>query len=285
MSSTPKLDNIFRYYGIEKPSKVFDSFQGNAKSKTSIISKLKRKIEMSRKTKFTVADIKDLSRCAVLLDSFSDAPQFIKELKNIFPDLKGDISRNINGYKGVHLNISVNGVTAEIQISTKEAWPYKVASEEYYAKWRDFDADAEESELQQKQFRLESLKEEYQSNPNAELKTEITNLSKEIFSLHNEFNGKISLKNNELQDTQEMFDELFTSSDFNIAEREIETLLLSYDLQEANEAEITEQAKSNKNVLSTPIALSEDGKVDIEKNSSLLDNCIEIANAAQINLE
>ena len=95
---------------------------------------VKRNVEIQGRKNFTLNDISDMARCSVLFNSYSDIPPFLKGLKQRIPSLTGYISRFPSGYRGIHLNFEIDGITVEIQLSTQRAWEVKQLTENFYTK-------------------------------------------------------------------------------------------------------------------------------------------------------
>lgn len=133
--------------GEFKPHSISHIANPGEKTKQSTFDKIKRNVEIFGKKDYTLQDVSDMSRCAVLLDSYEEVPIFLRSLKEQIPSLEGFISRFDSGYRGIHLNFEIDGINTEIQISTKEAWNVKEATELSYAKWRNFDQREEFANL------------------------------------------------------------------------------------------------------------------------------------------
>lgn len=126
--------------GFERSLLCTDIVDNGAKSPKSILSKVKRSVYLGE-TSYTLGQMNDLSRCALILPQYKDALPVIQQLSNIYPSLEGHISRHTTGYIGVHLNFLVDKIPVEVQISTSDAWLVKQASEHVYRKHREFEAE------------------------------------------------------------------------------------------------------------------------------------------------
>lgn len=70
----------------------------------------------------------------------------VKALQRQLPNLTGEayIEQPFNhiGYRGIHLSYrTTNGLSAEIQVSTKEAWAINKQTDAIYEKWRNIAED------------------------------------------------------------------------------------------------------------------------------------------------
>lgn len=154
-------DRIAQYYsklGVE-PVKIPDDEIINPGAKTvgSIVSKIKRNVEMFGNPDFTVDKISDMARCSIMFDSYGQMPGFLLQMKKLIPETTGYISRFDNGYRGIHLNFSIEGINVEIQLSTKEAWKVNQATEVGYTKWRDFNQKLELDEILKLQQEIKEM--------------------------------------------------------------------------------------------------------------------------------
>ena len=85
----------------------------------------------------------------------------INKVKNIIADLKQYITKidvkDDDGYKGIHLNLSYEGIPVEIQLHTKESWKLKTESDLFYEKYRSIDISKLSLEQVQEKNKLEKL--------------------------------------------------------------------------------------------------------------------------------
>ncbi len=111
------------------------------KSIESIVNKVMRKL---RKGDYDFYTLKDHARAAIVVNSLEDVPTLISALKQKFPGLTGEVfletPLNKSGYRGIHLTLPLaNGLNAEIQITTQEAWAVKKQTDAIYDKWRNIE--------------------------------------------------------------------------------------------------------------------------------------------------
>ncbi len=111
------------------------------KSIESIINKVMRKL---RRGNYDFYTLKDHARAAVVVNSLEEVPAIVSALKQKFPGLTGEVfletPLNKSGYRGIHLTIPLgNGLNAEIQITTQEAWKIKKQTDAIYEKWRNIE--------------------------------------------------------------------------------------------------------------------------------------------------
>jgi len=96
----------------------------------------------------TLNIITDLARFSILVDSFSQVPEVIKNLQSQeYLDFSGRIHNRSSGYRAVHLNFIIDDVKNEIQIHSKKNYKAKVAENINYKKWRDKNIGIIENEL------------------------------------------------------------------------------------------------------------------------------------------
>lgn len=141
------VDKFASKNNLNKSSFVDGVIDPGIKSVDSLISKMYRKTHLDMNHDFSLTDIKDVIRCSIIVDSYSQVIPLIRELRKSIPSLKGDVCENETGYIGIHLSLEINGFNAEMQISTREAWYAKQAGEEIYGRWRNFSLAKEVSNL------------------------------------------------------------------------------------------------------------------------------------------
>ncbi|MBR6779294.1 MAG: hypothetical protein IKM43_04055 [Clostridia bacterium] len=285
-TKTPKLDALYEYFGLRKNNPTHEIIQNhNEKSVASIVSKIKRKVDIAGITQYKFVDIKDLARCAVLFHNFAEISQFLHFLSQETTSLRGDISRNDTGYKGIHLNFDIEGVCAEIQLSTFNAWLYKTAAEKFYIKWRDRDVSKELELLIEAKADYDDTLKRYQENPSKDLEILLTQKLVLLKKLREEYKDKNALYKKELKLERDAFEELYSNCDFTEMEIELEavlfTLSLSSDVFTKND---TENEKKNKKILSKSIPLNSDLSVDEEKLLLIAEEVSKIASSVQIEL-
>ncbi len=282
ISLSPELDKAYVYWKKEKSLEQFAKVQNNgAKSVDSLLSKVKRNIEQLGNKDFKLANITDSARCAILFDSYAEIADFLKCFKQQMPLMQGWVSRNNTGYKGIHMSFEVDGIGVEVQASTFKAWPYKLVAEEFYAKWRNFNQKEEFDKVVGLKNKLEELKLKKQNNNNSVSDKEIEEAEQLFINQKEYFKGKLAEQQQELADSQKLFSELYQDGDFEKNEIEIESTLLSYEIEseknESTKVEYSETARHNKEVISKAIELDENGKV-IESN--ILPKLIELNQVA-----
>jgi hypothetical protein len=130
------IDFYCKKFGIKPPELVYTSiFNPGAKTLNGLYDKLRRKTKLMGRDEFNLADILDLNRCTVLVDSYEDASAAIKKLKSKIPNLVGNIHnrKHLNGYRGIHLNFyTEEGIPSEIQIATPKTNYIKQLSQAEY---------------------------------------------------------------------------------------------------------------------------------------------------------
>jgi ppGpp synthetase/RelA/SpoT-type nucleotidyltranferase len=111
------------------------------KSMKSMLDKVDRKVRAGRD--YTVASMKDHTRGKVMMNSFSEIPQVLKELDSRGIPYETEVVTNPWGYKGYHITFrNPDGISSEIQLTTAAHWPAKLESDAIYDKWRNFDYDS-----------------------------------------------------------------------------------------------------------------------------------------------
>ena len=194
------VEGFTRSHGFAGSSYIDGVANPGTKSAKSLVSKLNRKVEKEDDFSFTLVDVKDIVRCSIIVDDYAQVVALIKEMQKSIPGLKGDVSENDTGYRGIHLEFEIDGYKTEMQIATREAWFVKQAGEEVYAKWRDFSLSAELK-------KLETL-----SGPEYDKAVE-------------ELRQKIEEKNRDVEDCKIMFSELFKNTDFDKYRDQINAVL------------------------------------------------------------
>ena len=132
-----------------------------AKSVDSILDKIARKRAAGR-SGYGLQEMNDLARSAILMNSFADVGQTLAALQQKYPAIRGeaflDRPRENSGYRGIHLDISLpDGMIAEVQLSTPEAWQIKLETDLIYERWRSVD-EATMSANQTKERRADYLR-------------------------------------------------------------------------------------------------------------------------------
>lgn len=146
MYSKKIVQDIFNKNNIKWEVKDFGNYI-NPKCKTanSIYDKLFRLYNNKpNKKTFSIADSKidDLLRMTIIVD-YNKVTTTIKTLKENFPDLTGYLQIEKAGYRGVHLNLKVDGLPCEIQLAPKIVVMAVDYLHNLYEKWRSFDYNKE----------------------------------------------------------------------------------------------------------------------------------------------
>ena len=259
---TPKLDKLYEYWNITKLTN-FSTIQNNGpKTCESILSKVKRKIEKEGITDYTITQIKDLARCAVLFDSYADIPEFLYQIRTIIPDINGDISRNKTGYKGIHLNCVIDGVGSEIQLGTKNFWTYKIIAEKYYRKWRDFNSNQELKKLFKLKKEYETIKKQLKDSHSD------ISIEKEFIEKRNQYRiardaliSAFKQQNVELSMERDAFNEFFADKSFQEQENIIESILISFLVTQPKEEVVSSEIKNSSE---EKIQMNNDSTVNLE---------------------
>jgi len=212
-----KLTEFYEKFKIQPRENIRDKIQGKEKTATSILSKIKRNVEKDGWSDFTISDISDLSRCAVLFDSYDEISEYIMKLKQEIPQIDGYISRCSNGYRGIHLNFILDGIKTEIQLSTPIAWEYAQATEYIYSKWRDFDGAARQKEIHDLEKQQQSTSDMTEKKI---LQDKIDEKKKQLSQDYVDYDKEYAM-------CRDLFEELSSMSDFAKYETDIESVLLS----------------------------------------------------------
>lgn len=260
-----KLEEFYDDYGYEAKKKPCGVVSPGAKSKESLLDKVKRNIELDGNHNFTLSWVGDLARCSVLCESYKDIPKVILQLKKTFPDLSGYISRCPNGYRGIHLNININGINTEIQLCTPKAFEYAQAAENIYTKWRSLNPKQMQEEITELEQQLKNLN--LPQEKREELEQSIKARKKEIIE-------KQKQKAYEYKRTDELFKELHSDGEFEKECGKIEALLLSFKVNDNGKT-------SDFNPLLLEHFQIESGKVVEESAISQIDRVHPITEQAQ----
>lgn len=258
------LEEFYAKYGYAPKKNDGAIVDPGAKSVNSLISKAVRNIENDGKTDYTLNSVSDMARCTLVCDSYADAPKLITQLKQAFPDLTGYISRCANGYRGIHLYISVKGLKGEIQICTPKAYEYGQAAENIYAKWREFSPEQRENEILNRKQLLNNpdLTEQQRSD----LETQIEQLQEQFKKDKRESAQEYGL-------TNKLFQELHSDSGFKENEQDVESLLLSYTLEKDNHSKTNHKTFRQFKV--------ENGKLDKEDARTYIESIHSLAVESQ----
>jgi len=151
------LKDIFAKNGIKWQLKDFgDYVDPKCKTAKSIYSKLMRLYSVEKnKTNFSVSDsgINDLLRMTVIVE-YNDVIPTIQKLKETFPELTGYLKIKKSGYRGIHLNLKVDGIPCEIQLAPKIVVMAVDYLHTLHEKWRDFDSVKEMNILKKREYEI-----------------------------------------------------------------------------------------------------------------------------------
>ncbi len=283
-----KLERYYNYYGINAPDKKFEVIQNpGAKSIKSLKDKIQRKIEIEGNLDYKLADIRDMARCSVLLNSYRDIPQFLLQLKQKYPSLNGYIARFPSGYKGIHLNFNIDGITVELQLSTQRSWEVKQLTEYCYVKWRNFNLKDREKTIREQEANLERLKENLKTfreegKDVEKLQAEVERLDKYIIDLKIELKNDLKMQKQENDMTRELYEELHSDGELASVEDEIESIFSSFS------ANLNSENKNNNSelndIINNTFTLDEDGKVDSEELDYFVNKTYKVASSIQSTL-
>lgn len=175
------VEDFTSEFGFARSSFIDGVANPGTKSAKSLVSKLDRKMKQENDPSFTLAQTWDIVRCSIIVDNYEQVVPLIKELQKSIPGLKGDVSENDTGYRGVHLSFTIDGFRTEMQISTRDAWYVKQAGEEVYARWRDFNLESELEKLYEIDDPIEREKQRIKIIEDLELKQEHNRACREMF--------------------------------------------------------------------------------------------------------
>lgn len=255
MDSKKIVENIFIKYGIEWEVKEFDKYI-NPKCKTaaSIYSKLVRLYSgHNNRTEFTILNsgIKDLLRMTIIVE-YSEVVSIIQKLKKSFPDLTGYVNNKKSGYRGVHLNMKIDGIPCEIQLTPKIVAMGVDYLHTLHKKWRDFDSSKELRILEQRKQKI--------INSNISIQ-EKYNLLKIIEDENDILEGKIQDEKKDLELRNKTYGEVFEAARLSVYQDEIENKM--NELKEYKEESLP---LSNPNLINIfNRNLLTDGEIDKDK--------------------
>ena len=253
------VENILNKNGIKWQLKEYKNYLNpNCKTAESIYSKLIRLYsEKKYKKEYTVitSGIKDLLRMTIIIE-YSEVISTIKKLRKKFPDLSGYINYKDSGYKGVHLNLKIEGLPCEIQLSPTII----VMGVEYlhtlHEKWRDFNYNDEMELLTQKELEI--------CNNNTQNKNY---LLKEIEKEKNILQKKKNEEQKDLELRNKTYNDIFNAADFPLYEEEISKALSELNQQKKESLPLTNPILiniCNKNML-TEEKLNKDKVKEVAK--------------------
>ncbi len=132
-----ELDNTLKSIGDEMGIKVE---VGTPKTVESMVSKAMRKQNAGED--YNLFSMKDHARNKVELNSYDDIPTFLDKLDKRGIKFETEFVQTDMGYKGFHVTYrNSEGLGAEVQLTTKEAWKVKLESDKIYDKWRNISTD------------------------------------------------------------------------------------------------------------------------------------------------
>jgi len=124
------------------------------KSAKSIASRIKRDndyyIKNNSSKKASISGITDLTRSTMIIESFSQVPKILMELRQKLPSLQVTVCDHSSsgGYSAIHLKgTNEQGIPYEVQIHTPESFYLKQISEYEYAHWREFNYAEEHDKI------------------------------------------------------------------------------------------------------------------------------------------
>ncbi|MEG0836123.1 MAG: hypothetical protein RR413_11835, partial [Christensenellaceae bacterium] len=118
----------------------FEVIDPAPKSAESTADKIYRKRNNEGIANYSIASIKDHTRASVIVNNIKDISQAVEALKQVYPDLQGEVLRQKGGYIGYHLTVKgTDGINSEIQLVTPDSLRIKKIDDEFYQKWRNVD--------------------------------------------------------------------------------------------------------------------------------------------------
>lgn len=137
--AAPKQEELNRLMQAISDELHLQGTEGAQKSVDSILDKVRRKSMAG--SPYSVYDMKDHVRGALLVNDYNEIPAVLQKLdENSIPYTVENFFEHPTewGYKGVHITFPYgDGINAEIQIATPEAWQVKKISDQLYEKWRN----------------------------------------------------------------------------------------------------------------------------------------------------
>lgn len=151
------VENVLKNNGIKWEIKNFGKYiDPKCKTANSIYYKLFRLFsDEKNRTTYSVIDSKidDLLRMTIIVD-YSKVTSTIQVLKQNFPDLTGYMQIEKAGYRGIHLNLKIDGIPCEIQLTPKIVAMAVDYLHTLYEKWRNFDFEKELLNLEEKETEI-----------------------------------------------------------------------------------------------------------------------------------
>lgn len=154
--SKTTVEKIFKKNGIKWDVKNFGTYvDPKCKTSNSIYNKLLRLYNNQNKNSYSVMDsnIDDLLRMTIIVD-YANVANTISVLKQQFPDLTGYLKIEAAGYRGVHLNLKIDGLPCEIQLAPKIVVMAVDFLHTLYEKWRSFNYETELAYLQKEELEI-----------------------------------------------------------------------------------------------------------------------------------
>ena len=87
----------------------------------------------------------------------------------------------------------------------------------------------------------------------------------------------------ELEETRDLFEELYSNTDFDENEAEIESILYSYELENSLNGG-NEQKNEVPEILKKPIVLNEDGSINVNETEKIIEEAKQFTDQIQLNL-
>ena len=212
-------------FNLQQDKTIIDP---GVKSVKSLASKVHRYVDNFGWKDYKMKDVSDISRCTVLVDSYEQVPSIIKQIKEYSPNATGYISECPNGYKGIHLNFTKDGVATEIQICTEEVFLTGQATEVIYQKWREFNFSKELKAIRDEEKLLGEA-----GNYSAEAMSEIRQKKVELYNKLQEYNY-------DYERCYQVYEDALESADFGANRKTIEAQLqsMTYSKQYSTEQEV-----------------------------------------------
>lgn len=138
MNEKKLVQNILLENNINWDVKDFKEYVNpKCKSAKSLFDKLCRLYD-NNKVYYSISSSKidDLLRMTIIVE-YKDAVLTIKKLKKQFLDLSGYLQIEDAGYRGVHLNLKIDGIPCEIQLAPKIVVMTIDYLHTLYEKWRN----------------------------------------------------------------------------------------------------------------------------------------------------
>ena len=279
-----KISEFYSHFGIEKDKQeIFNNpkdgiIDPGAKTVESLCSKVVRNVDIFGDKNFTLGKISDMNRCAVLFDSYAEIPVFLQKMKEIIPETTGYISRFENGYRGIHLNFTVNGITTEVQLSTYKAWAVKQATEINYQKWRDFNQRSEAVGIIELAEKIDDFESSNFSMTESQ-KEQLQHMNSELTEKRDSYQRKLSEMKIDNNLCAQLYEDLHKDGDFHSIENDLETLLYYYNTQ------TPQQKREGENkIFNTEFKIKDDGLVDTEEVNRMAKQVFEISDKNQEDL-